>query len=53
VTPLPVVPPANLTASCPDLVPPTEPMTLGDLLRFTVEAVGEYRQCQARHQKLS
>jgi hypothetical protein len=28
-------------------------MTLGDLLRFAVEAVGEYRVCQARHQKLS
>lgn len=52
-TPSPVTPPANLTAPCPDLVPPAEPMTLGDLLRFTVEAVGEYRQCQARHQKLS
>jgi len=51
-TPSPVVPPANLTAPCPDLPPPAEPMTLGDLLRFAVEAVGEHRECQARHQAL-
>ncbi len=51
--PFPVIPPANLTAQCPDLVAPQGEVTLGDLLRFSVDTAGQYRECQARHKALS
>ena len=52
--PLPgVIPPANLTAPCPPLDSPEETMDLGDLLRYTVETVGLYRECAERHKGLA
>lgn len=39
--------PANLAAPCPD-VAPFEGRTLGELMSYTVELIGQYHECQAR-----
>lgn len=53
MTPLPVVPPANLTTACSEPEALAAPVTIGDLLRFTVNEVQRGQECRARHQALT
>lgn len=52
MTPLRATPPANLTQPCDPLVP-FDGQTMGELLRYTVGTIQQYRDCAARHESLS
>ena len=39
--------PANLAVACPD-VAPFDGSTLGDLMAYTVDLIGQYHECQSR-----
>ena len=45
-TPQPALP-ANLAVACPD-VAPFDGSTLGDLMAYTVDLIGQYHECQSR-----
>jgi hypothetical protein len=48
-----VLPPANLTAPCPELEPVPEAADLGDLLQESINLAVDYRRCAARHNELA
>lgn len=45
-TPQPAIP-ANLAVACPD-VTQFDGSTLGDLMAYTVDLIGQYHECQSR-----
>lgn len=44
--------PANLAVECPD-VAPFDGKTLGDLMAYTVDLIGQYHECQSRMDAVS
>ncbi|MCE9561867.1 MAG: hypothetical protein K8U57_07420 [Planctomycetes bacterium] len=47
-----IIPPANLTAPCPDLEP-AQAADMGDLLGVCIDTTDQYQVCKARHNALA